>query len=81
MAELKHDHFYGRLPKWVKAMVAYLQASLQGKMYSDYLWATREAKKEDSMEPSQSQTAETHNQTQGNEFLPSAEVRRDPACS
>ena len=27
VAELKHDCFYGRLPKWLKAMVAYLKAS------------------------------------------------------
>ena len=42
------------LPKWLKAMVAYLKASPQKKTYSDYLWATREAEKEDSMELSQS---------------------------
>ena len=33
-AELKHDHFYGRLPKWLKAMVAYLKASANEKTYS-----------------------------------------------
>ena len=31
MAELKCNHFYGRLPKWLKAMVAYLKASPQEK--------------------------------------------------
>ena len=56
VAKLKHGHFYGRLPKQLKAVVAYLKASPQDKMYSDYLWTAREAKKEDSMEPSQSQT-------------------------
>ena len=50
MAELKHDCFYGGLPKQLKAMVAYLKASLQEKTYSDCLQATREAEKEDSME-------------------------------
>ena len=45
-----HDYFYGGLPKCLKAMVACLKASLQEKTYSDYLWATREAEKEDSME-------------------------------
>ena len=50
MAELKCDCFYGRLPKCLKAMVAYLKASPQEKTYSDYLWAAREAEKEDSME-------------------------------
>ena len=38
-------------------MVAYLKASQQEKTYSNYLQAVREAKKEDSMEPSWSQTA------------------------
>ena len=41
MAELKHDCFYGRLPKCLKAMVACLKASLQEKTYSNYLWAKR----------------------------------------
>ena len=52
VAELKHNHFYGRLPKYLNAIVAYLKASLQEKTYSNYLWAAREAEKEDSMEPS-----------------------------
>ena len=54
MAELKQDHFYGGLPKQLKAMVAYLKASPQEKTYSDYLQAARETEKEDSMELSQS---------------------------
>ena len=49
-ADLKCDCFYGGLPKWLKAMVAYPNASQQEKTYSNYLWATREAEKEDSME-------------------------------
>ena len=48
MAEMKHNCFYGKLPTCLKAMVAYLKASLQEKTYSDYLWAAREAEKEDS---------------------------------
>ena len=36
-----------------KAMLAYLKASLHEKTYSDYLWAEREAEKEESMELSQ----------------------------
>ena len=35
-------------------MVAYLKASPEEKTYCDYLWAAREAEKEDSMELSQS---------------------------
>ena len=35
-------------------MVAYLKASSHKKTYSDYIWAAREAEKEDSMELSQS---------------------------
>ena len=54
VAELKCDCFYGGLPKWLKAMVAYLKASTNKKTYSDYLWAAREAEKEEAMEPSHS---------------------------
>ena len=50
MAELKRDHFYGRLPKRLIAMVAYLKV----RTYSDYLRATREAEKEDTIELSRS---------------------------
>ena len=50
VAELKRDHFYGRLPKQLKVMVAYLKAGLQVRTYSDYLRATCEAEKEDSIE-------------------------------
>ena len=37
VAELKQDHFCGRLSKQLKAMVAYLKASLHEKTYSNYL--------------------------------------------
>ena len=57
-AKLKHDHFYGGLPKWFKAMVAYLKASANEKTYSDNLQAAREAEKEEVMEPSHCQTAD-----------------------
>ena len=50
VAEWKRDCFYGRLLKWLKVMVAYLKAGLQVMIYSDYLRAAWEAKKEDSME-------------------------------
>ena len=50
MAELKRDYFYDRLPKWLKVMVAYLKVGPQVRTYSDYLRATWEAEKEDSME-------------------------------
>ena len=50
VVELKRDHFYGRLPKQLKVMVAYLKAGPQVRMYSDYLRATREAEKEDLIE-------------------------------
>ena len=42
IAELKCNCFYGRLPKWLKAMVAYLKASANEKTYSDYLCMARE---------------------------------------
>ena len=54
VAELKRDHFYGRLPKRLKAMVAYLKVGPQVRTYSDYLRATREAEKEDTIELSRS---------------------------
>ena len=61
IAKLKCDSFYGGLPKWLKALVAYLKASTNEKMYSDYLQAVREAEKEEAMEPSCSQTADSKN--------------------
>ena len=54
VAELKRDRFYGGLPKRLKVMVAYLKARPQVRTYSDYLRATSEAEKEDSIEFSQS---------------------------
>ena len=39
MVELKRDHFYGRLLKCLKVMVAYLKAGSQDRTYSDYLRA------------------------------------------
>ena len=54
VAELKRDHFYGRLPKQLKVMVAYLKMGPQLRTYSDYLRAAREAEKEESIELSQS---------------------------
>ena len=59
--ELKRDHFYGGLPKELKAMVAYLKAGPQGRTYSNYLRATREAEKEDSIKLSQSFRIQTAN--------------------
>ena len=59
MAELKRDHFYGGLPKWMKAMVAYLKVGPQVRTYSDYLRATREAEKEDSIELPQGPRTQT----------------------
>ena len=59
VAELKRDHFYGGLPKQLKVMVAYLKVGPQVRTYSDYLRATREAEKEDSIELSQSSRFQT----------------------
>ena len=53
VADLKQDHFYGGLPKRLKAMVAYLKASLHEKTYSNYLQAAKGVEKEESMELSQ----------------------------
>ena len=70
IVELKCDHFYGRLPKWLKAMVAYLKASTNDKTYSDYLQAVREAEKEEVMEPSHSQTADNTSMPKVTSFFP-----------
>ena len=58
-AELKRDHFYGRLPKQLKVMVAYLKVAPQVRTYSDYLRATQEAEKEDSIELPQGPRTQT----------------------
>ena len=50
VAELKRDCFYGGLPKRLKAMVAYLKVGVQVRTYFDYLRATQEAEKEESIE-------------------------------
>ena len=49
IAKLKRDCFYGGLPKQLKAMVAYLKVGPQVRTCLDYLRATREAEKEDSI--------------------------------
>ena len=61
VAELKRDHFYGRLPKQLKVMVAYLKVGPQVRTYSDYLRAAREAEKEDSLELSRSSRTQPAN--------------------
>ena len=61
VAELKRYCFYGRLPKWLKEMVAYLKVGLQVRTYLDYLSATHEAEKEDSIELSQGPRVQTTN--------------------
>ena len=79
VAELKCDCFYGGLPKRLKAMVAYLKASSQEKMYSDYLQVTREAEKEDSMEPSQSHTLDNTAKPKPTSFFPLQKLKGTPA--
>ena len=73
VAELKRDHFYGGLPKQLKAMVAYLKVGPQVRTYSDYLRAAREAEKEDSIKLSQSsriQTADGPSKPRTTSFFP-----------
>ena len=73
VAELKRDHFYGGLPKRLKAMVAYLKAEPQVRTCSDYLRAAREAEKEDSIKLSQSsriQTADGPSKPRTTSFFP-----------
>ena len=68
VAELKRDCFYGRLPKQLKVMVAYLKAGLQVRMYLDYLRAAREAEKEDSMELPQGSRTQTADGPQAKDY-------------
>ena len=75
IAELKCDHFYSGLPKQLKAMVAYLKDSVNEKTYSDYLWAVREAAKEEGMEPSHSQMANSTSKPKVMSFFPLQKLR------
>ena len=78
MAELKRDCFYSRLPKQLKVMVAYLKAGPQVRTYSDYLRATREAEKEDSIElpwGPRTQTAYGHPKSRTTSFFPLRKVK------
>ena len=73
VAELKRDHFYGRLPKQLKVMVAYLKVGPQVRTYSDYLRATHEAEKEDSVEfpwGSRAQTTDGPSKPRTTSFFP-----------
>ena len=56
-------------------MVAYLKASPQEKTYSNYLQAAREAEKEDSMELSQSQTADNTAKPKAASFFPMQKLK------
>ena len=51
-------------------MVAYLKASANEKTYSDYLWSAREAEKEEVMEPSCSQNADSIGKHKVTSFFP-----------
>ena len=83
IAELKHDCLYSGLPKWIKAVVAYLKGSTNEKTYSDYLWVARETEKEEAMEPSHSQTANSTSKPKMSFFplqkLKGTQPARDPA--
>ena len=84
VAELKWDDFYGRLLKRHKAMVAYLKASPHEKTYSDYLWAVREAEKEESMELSlnpHSQVIDNNAKPKSTSFFPLQKLKGNQAVS
>ena len=70
VVELKHNCFYSRLPKQLKAMVAYLKASTNEKTYSNYLQAVWEAEKKKTLEPSCSQTAASASKPKVTNFFP-----------
>ena len=78
VTELKRDCFYSRLPKQLKVVVAYLKAGPQVRTYSDYLRATREAEKEDSIELPQSsriQTADGPSKPRTTSFFPMRKLK------
>ena len=82
VAELKWDHFYGGLPKHLKAMVAYLKGSPQEKTYSDYLHTAREPEKEDSMELSwspQNQATDNTAKPRTTSFFPLQKLKGNQA--
>ena len=73
VAELKRDCFCGGLPKQLKAMVAYLKAGPQVRMYSDYLRDAREAEKKDSiklLQGSRFQTTDSSSKPRTTSFVP-----------
>ena len=76
VAELKRDCFYGGLPKQLKVMVAYLKVGPQVRTYSDYLRATREAEREDSMELPQSSRTQTPDGPPNQGLLASSPLRK-----
>ena len=51
-------------------MVAYLKASTNEKMYSNYFWAAREAEKEEVAEPSHSQMTDDQPKPKAMSFFP-----------
>ena len=84
VAELKRDCFYGGLPKQLKVMVAYLKAGPQVRTYSDYLRATREAEKEDSIELSGSsriQVADGPSKLRTTSFFPLRKIKGNQPLS
>ena len=84
VAELKRNCFYGRLPKLLKAMVAYLKVGPQVRTYSDYLRVTREAEKEDSIELSQSsrtQVADSPSKLRTTSFFPLRKLKANQPLS
>ena len=84
VVELKRDRFYGGLPKWLKAMVAYLKVGPQVGMYSDYLRGTREAAKEDSLVlswSSRTQTANSPSKPRTTSFFPLRKLKGNQPLS
>ena len=68
--ELKQDCFYGGLSKQLKVMVAYLKASANEKMYSDYLWVAQEAEKGEAMESSCNHAVASTSKPKAMSFFP-----------
>ena len=66
----------------MKAMVAYLKVGPKVRTYSDYLRATREAEKEDSIElswTSRTQTTDSPSKPRMTSFFPLRKLKGSPA--
>ena len=70
MAKLKWYHIYGGLLNQLKVMVAYLKDTPNERTYFNYLHAAWGAEKQEVMEPSHGQTADSTDKPRVMSFFP-----------